>query len=136
MKSEPLIPGGGRVLFTYRIPRVPSGPRVAVWRRLKAPGVVQLGDGLVALPADARTREHFDWIADQVRRAGGTANLWLSQRCCPRRRHGPRRRGASRLKQPDILDRWRRNCQRIPVQAGSAGGSWHPALTTWRPPRP
>ncbi|WP_427174643.1 Chromate resistance protein ChrB [Arthrobacter sp. 92] len=78
MKSEALIPGGW-VLLTYRMPRVPSGPRVAVWRRLQALGAAQLGDGLVALPADARTREHLDWIADQVRQAGGTAGLWLSR---------------------------------------------------------
>lgn len=77
VKTEALIPGGW-VLLTYRMPRDPSGPRVAVWRRLQAIGVAQLGDGLVALPADARTREHFDWIADQVREAGGTAGLWLS----------------------------------------------------------
>jgi hypothetical protein len=73
-----LIPGGW-VLLNYRMPRVPSGPRVAVWRRLHALGVAQLGDGLVALPADARTREHFDWIAAEVRQAGGNAGLWLSQ---------------------------------------------------------
>jgi hypothetical protein len=65
--------------LNYRMPRVPSGPRVAVWRRLQALGAAQLGDGLVALPADARTREHFDWIADQVRQSGGTAGLWLCQ---------------------------------------------------------
>ncbi|MCB5291898.1 hypothetical protein BJQ90_01329 [Arthrobacter sp. SO3] len=73
-----MIPGVW-VLLTYRMPRVPSAPRVAVWRRLQTLGVAQLGDGLVALPADSRTREHFDWIADQVREAGGTAGLWLSQ---------------------------------------------------------
>lgn len=78
VKSEPLIPGGW-VLLNYRMPRIPSGPRVAIWRRLQALGVAQLGDGLVALPADARTREHFDWIAAEVRQAGGTAGLWLSQ---------------------------------------------------------
>jgi hypothetical protein len=78
VKSESLLPGGW-VLLNYRMPRVPSGPRVAVWRRLQALGVAQLSDGLVALPADARTREHFDWITAEVRGAGGTAMLWLSQ---------------------------------------------------------
>jgi hypothetical protein len=78
MKSEPLIPGGW-VLLNYRMPRVPSSPRVAVWRRLQALGVAQLGDGLVALPADARTREHFDWIAGEITENGGTATVWLGQ---------------------------------------------------------
>ncbi|GAA5195415.1 hypothetical protein GCM10023346_25300 [Arthrobacter gyeryongensis] len=78
VKSEPLIPGGW-VLLNYRMPRNPSSPRVAVWRRLQALGVAQLGDGLVALPADARTREHFDWIAGDITENGGTAAVWLGR---------------------------------------------------------
>jgi uncharacterized protein YdbL (DUF1318 family) len=66
-------------LLAYRIPLEPSTPRIAVWRRLKRLGVAQLGDGLVALPLDARTREQLEWIADAVRQAGGEATLWLAQ---------------------------------------------------------
>lgn len=66
-------------LLAYRIPREPSTPRIAVWRRLKRLGVAQLGDGLVALPLDARTREQLEWVADEVRQAGGEATLWLAQ---------------------------------------------------------
>jgi hypothetical protein len=33
---------------------------------------------VVALPSDARTREQFDWIAEDVTEAGGTATIWLS----------------------------------------------------------
>jgi hypothetical protein len=50
-----------------------------VWRKLKRLGVAQLGDGLVALPADARTREHLEWIAQEVREAGGQAGVWLAE---------------------------------------------------------
>jgi hypothetical protein len=70
---------GEWVLLTYRLPREPSTPRSAVWRRLRRLGVAQLGDGLVALPADARTREQLEWIADQVREADGTAAVWLAR---------------------------------------------------------
>jgi hypothetical protein len=63
-------------LLTYRMPREPSTPRIAVWRRLKKLGVVQISDGLVALPADARTTEALEWVADDVLTAGGTATLW------------------------------------------------------------
>jgi DNA-binding transcriptional regulator PaaX len=59
-------PGPGEwVLLTYRLPRDPSTPRSAVRRKLRALGVAQLADGLVALPADARTREQIDWVAER-----------------------------------------------------------------------
>jgi uncharacterized protein YdbL (DUF1318 family) len=71
--------GAGRwVLLAYRMPREPSRPRIAVWRKLERLGVARLGDGLVALPADARTREQFDWIADEVGEGGGSATVWLA----------------------------------------------------------
>jgi hypothetical protein len=67
------------VLLAYRLPREPSGPRVALWRKLRRLGAVQLLDGLVALPADARTREQLEWLADEVVEAGGEAWLWLGR---------------------------------------------------------
>ena len=67
------------VLLTYWMPRDPSTPRSSVWRKLRRLGVAQLGDGLVALPADARTREQLEWIADEVREADGTAGVWLAR---------------------------------------------------------
>jgi hypothetical protein len=70
---------GEWVLLTYRMPREPSTPRSAVWRKLRRLGVAQLGDGLVALPADARTREQLEWIADEVGEADGTAGVWLAR---------------------------------------------------------
>lgn len=70
---------GQWVLLLYRLPREPSTPRIALWRRLRQLGVAQLGDGVVALPADARTREQLDWVADMVVEAAGTARIWLSR---------------------------------------------------------
>jgi hypothetical protein len=49
-----------------------------MWRRFKQPGVAQLGDGPVGLPAGARTREQLDWVAEQIVEYGGTAGIWLS----------------------------------------------------------
>jgi hypothetical protein len=66
-------------MLSYRLPREPSGPRTTLWRRLKRLGVAQLSDGLVALPADARTREQFEWTADDVVAAGGIAGVWLAR---------------------------------------------------------
>ena len=65
------------VLLVYRLPREPSTPRIATWRRLKRLGVVQLIDGLVALPLDARNREQLEWVADDVADAGGQATMWI-----------------------------------------------------------
>jgi hypothetical protein len=66
-------------MLSYRLPREPSGPRTTLWRRLKRLGVVQVADGLVALPADARTREQLEWLADDVLAANGTAGVWLAR---------------------------------------------------------
>ena len=70
---------GDWVLLTYRLPREPSTPRSSVWRKLRRLGAAHLADGLVALPADARTREQLEWIAEEVIGAGGTATLWDAQ---------------------------------------------------------
>jgi len=67
------------VLLSYRLPREPSGPRTTLWRRLKRLGVAQLADGLVALPADARTREALEWLADDVLAGDGHAGLWVAR---------------------------------------------------------
>jgi hypothetical protein len=67
------------VLLAYRLPREPSTPRITLWRKLRRLGVVQVLDGLVALPADARTKEQLEWLADEVTEAGGEATVWLGR---------------------------------------------------------
>jgi hypothetical protein len=67
------------VFLAYRLPREPSTPRITVWRKLRRLGVVQIVDGLVALPFDARTREQLEWIADEVMEAGGESSLWIAE---------------------------------------------------------
>ncbi len=70
---------GEWVLLAYRLPRVPSTPRVTVWRKLARLGAVQVLDGLVALPADARTIEQLEWVAEEVTEAGGEASTWTAR---------------------------------------------------------
>jgi hypothetical protein len=67
------------VLLAYRMPREPSTPRISVWRKLARLGVAKVVDGLVALPADARSLERLEWIAEEVTEAGGEATLWTGR---------------------------------------------------------
>jgi hypothetical protein len=73
------VPAGEWVLLAYRLPREPSTPRIALWRALRRLGAVQILDGLVALPADSRTREQLEWLADGVLEAGGEASVWVGR---------------------------------------------------------
>lgn len=67
------------MLLSYRLPREPSTPRIALWRQLRKLGAVQLGHGLAALPLDDRSREHFGWLADGVTDSGGEAFVFIAQ---------------------------------------------------------
>jgi hypothetical protein len=67
------------VLLAYRLPREPSTPRSALWRKLRRLGAVQVLDGLAALPLDARNREQLEWLADEVVEAGGEATIWVGE---------------------------------------------------------
>jgi ChrB-like protein len=67
------------VLLAYRLPRDPSTPRIALWRKLRRLGAAQVLDGLAALPLDARNREQLEWLADEVVEAGGEATIWVGE---------------------------------------------------------
>ncbi|MBA2440956.1 MAG: chromate resistance protein [Rubrobacter sp.] len=81
-RVERPAPGNGSpdkqswVMLIYRIPREPSRPRVAVWRKLKTLGALYLQDGVAVLPEDAVTREQFEWLQLHIREAGGEATVW------------------------------------------------------------
>jgi hypothetical protein len=66
------------VLLAYRLPREPSTPRIALWRRLRRLGAAQVLDGLAALPLSPQTREQLEWLADEVEDAGGSATIWVA----------------------------------------------------------
>jgi hypothetical protein len=66
-------------MLVYRLPRTPSTPRIALWRKLRRLGVAQIVDGVVALPADRENREQLEWLAEDVVQAGGDATIWLAQ---------------------------------------------------------
>src|SRR5262245_57656219 len=67
------------ILLSSRLPREPTRLRLAVWRRLKRIGAVLLHDSVWILPADAKTREAFEWLAEEIEEQGGTALTWEAQ---------------------------------------------------------
>lgn len=64
------------VMLVYRVPREPSTPRIAIWRKLRKYGAYQLTDGVVLLPASPRTREQLEWVAEDAVSAGGSGEVW------------------------------------------------------------
>ena len=67
------------VLLTYTLPREPSAPRVALWRKLKKLGAVLAHDAVWTLPATPATREQVRWLAQEIREADGEAQVWLAR---------------------------------------------------------
>jgi ChrB-like protein len=64
------------VLLSSRLPREPSRLRLGIWRRLRRLGAVLLHDAVWVLPADAATREAFEWLAEEIEEQGGTGFVW------------------------------------------------------------
>lgn len=67
------------VLLAYRMPREPSTPRIAVWRKLRRLGVAQIVDGLVAVPESVNNLEQMGWVANDVLDADGEAQVWTAE---------------------------------------------------------
>lgn len=64
------------MFLTYRLPREPSAPRLALWRATRRLGALQLGDGLVALPHSTRNLEQVQWLAADIAEHGGSSSVW------------------------------------------------------------
>jgi hypothetical protein len=64
------------VLLSSRVPREPSRLRLAIWRRLRRLGAILIHDALWVLPAEAKSREAFEWLAEEIVEQGGTAWVW------------------------------------------------------------
>ena len=63
----------------HRLPRLPSAPRIGLWRSLRRLGALLVADGLVALPASPRTIEHLEWLAAGIHENGGEASVWVAK---------------------------------------------------------
>ncbi len=66
-------------MLAYHLPREPSTPRIALWRRLRQLGAVRLVDGVAMLPHTERTEEQLEWLAVGIAEAGGEASVWTGR---------------------------------------------------------
>src|SRR6266568_8666770 len=67
------------LLLLFSLPTNRNTERVAVWRRLKKMGAVQIKTSTYLLPDDAAQYEQFQWLAKQIRDYGGDATLVRAQ---------------------------------------------------------
>ncbi|MEY2579230.1 MAG: hypothetical protein QOI49_2054 [Verrucomicrobiota bacterium] len=67
------------LLFLYSLPTRQNTARVAVWRKFKKIGAIQIKNSTYLLPDQPAQYEHFQWLAQQVRDYGGDATLVRAQ---------------------------------------------------------
>jgi hypothetical protein len=67
------------LLLLFSLPTNRNTERVAVWRRLKKMGAVQIKTSTYLLPDEAAQYEQFQWLAKQIRDYGGDSTLVRAQ---------------------------------------------------------
>lgn len=67
------------LLLLFSLPTKRNTERVAVWRRLKKMGAVQIKTSTYLLPDEPAQYEQFQWLAQQIRDYGGDSTLVRAQ---------------------------------------------------------
>jgi len=67
------------LLLLFSLPTNRNTERVAVWRRLKKMGAVQIKTSTYLLPDEPAQYEQFQWLAQQIRDYGGDSTLVRTQ---------------------------------------------------------
>ncbi len=67
------------LLLLFSLPTNRNTERVAVWRRLKKMGAVQIKTSTYLLPDETAQYEQFQWLAQQIRDYGGDSTLVRTQ---------------------------------------------------------
>src|SRR6266704_181873 len=63
------------LLLLLRLPATHKAERVAIWRKLKKSGAIQIKTSTYLLPDLPPQYEHFQWLAQQIRDFSGDATL-------------------------------------------------------------
>src|ERR1700720_1351975 len=67
------------LLLLYSLPTRQKTERVAVWRRFKKIGAIQIKTSTYLLPNEPAQYEQFQWLAQQIRDYGGESTLVRAQ---------------------------------------------------------
>ena len=70
-----MITANSWLLLLFSLPTNRNSERVAVWRRLKKMGAVQIKTSTYLLPDEPAQYEQFQWLAKQIRDYGGDSTL-------------------------------------------------------------
>ena len=73
------MPSISWLLLLYSLPTRQNTARVAVWRRFKKIGAVQVKMSAYLLPDQPAQYEHFQWLAQEIRDYGGDSTLVRAQ---------------------------------------------------------
>jgi len=68
------------LLLLFSLPTNRNTERVAVWRRLRKMGAVQIKTSTYLLPDEPAQYEQFQWLAQQIRDYGGDSTLVRAQK--------------------------------------------------------
>ena len=63
------------LLLLVRLPATHTAQRVAIWRKLKKSGAIQIQTSTYVLPDDPARYEIFQWLTQHIRDTGGDATL-------------------------------------------------------------
>lgn len=63
------------LLLLFRLPAAHQAERVALWRKLKRSGAIQIQTSTYVLPDEPARYEYFQWLTKEIRDAGGDATL-------------------------------------------------------------
>jgi hypothetical protein len=74
-----VITASSWLLLLFSLPTNRNTERVAVWRRLKKMGAVQIKTSTYLLPDEPAQYEQFQWLAQQIRDYGGDSTLVRAQ---------------------------------------------------------
>jgi len=66
------------VLLAHRLPSLPSGFRVKIWRKLQEIGAIAVKNSVYVLPNTPETLEDFQWLRQEIVDAGGEATLFTA----------------------------------------------------------